>query len=128
MPKYFCSICDAFLTFDSEKGRRQHNHGFKHRDCYRTWFAQFLGQEHLLATPGLTAAQLLAPGAERRPPPGAMGPGGGMMMPGQWAPRPMGFFGMPGGAPPQLLGPGGVPPLGAPMRISLSNYWMNSLV
>ena len=101
--KYFCSICDAYLTFDSEKGRRQQcvlalqppvlsprarlarrcrappppathrtraccrhrsNWGFKHRDCYKQWYSQFLGQEHLLATPGLTAAQLLAPGAE----------------------------------------------------------------
>lgn len=38
MPKYFCDYCDAFLTHDSFKGRKQHQYGQKHRDNYRHYY------------------------------------------------------------------------------------------
>ena len=41
--RHYCDYCDAFLTNDSAKGRKQHIHGAKHRDLLRQYYERFLG-------------------------------------------------------------------------------------
>ena len=52
MPKYYCDYCDVFLTHDSQAGRKQHNHGRRHQENVRQFYAQFLA--HNVQVPGGT--------------------------------------------------------------------------
>lgn len=49
MPRFYCDYCDAYLTHDSARVRKQHNSGFKHkanvRAYYRVFFDQFIEHE-----------------------------------------------------------------------------------
>jgi hypothetical protein len=42
MPKYYCDYCDVFLSHDSQNGRKEHNHGRKHQENVRMFYAEFL--------------------------------------------------------------------------------------
>eukprot|EP01040_Poterioochromonas_malhamensis_P007558 gene7558-8160_t len=44
MPRYYCDYCDAYLTHDSMTGRQQHMRGWKHRENFKTYYAQFYPQ------------------------------------------------------------------------------------
>ncbi|KAA0170998.1 hypothetical protein FNF28_01004 [Cafeteria roenbergensis] len=42
MPRrYYCDYCDSAVTNSSFRARRQHNYGFKHREAWMEYYAQF---------------------------------------------------------------------------------------
>jgi len=76
MPKYYCDYCDVFLTHDSQAGRKQHNHGRRHQENVRQFYAQFLAG-HVQA-PGSTPYSMnFVP-----LPHGSAPPGGSVALPG----------------------------------------------
>jgi len=125
MPKYYCDYCDVFLTHDSQAGRKQHNHGRRHQENVRQYYAQFLA--HNVQAPGqspMTFVELPEGSTPQQMPgmPGApimirpgMGPTGGALLgPGGVQIRPMrpGMPGMPmmrPGMPMMMMRPG-MPP------------------
>jgi U1 small nuclear ribonucleoprotein C len=82
--KYFCDLCDVFLQRDSAHGRKEHNHGYKHRDVFRAHYGRIAEEVRRAAGPPRPWA------AYGQPPPG-------------WFPPP---YGPPHGGP----GAWGVPP------------------
>ena len=62
MGRFYCDYCDAFLTNDSAKGRKQHLHGVKHRELMKQFYTPFLGDPRYAAPPGSLAAQQAAGG------------------------------------------------------------------
>mmetsp|Transcript_962 Transcript_962/g.1096 ORF Transcript_962/g.1096 Transcript_962/m.1096 type:complete len:88 (+) Transcript_962:36-299(+) len=39
MPKYYCDYCDIWLTHDSPSVRKNHNDGWKHKFCVRSFYS-----------------------------------------------------------------------------------------
>lgn len=108
MPKYYCDYCDVFLTHDSQAGRKQHNHGRRHQENVRQFYASFLAHNVQAPPPAgpMTFVQL-PEGSVPTSLPGMPGmPGGPIMIPtGPATPLLMRPHGPPGGVPP----PGGMP-------------------
>jgi len=44
-PRYYCDVCDLYLSRDSEGGRRQHNYGYKHRENYVAFYKKVLEEK-----------------------------------------------------------------------------------
>jgi len=110
MPKYYCDYCDVFLTHDSQAGRKQHNHGRRHQENVRQFYAQFLAG-HVQA-PGSTPYSMnfvpLPHGST--PSGGAVVPGGALMVrPGMPGAPMFGQPGMPLGVRPPVPGGAGGP-------------------
>jgi len=112
MPKYYCDYCDVFLTHDSQAGRKQHNHGRRHQENVRQFYAQFLAG-HVQA-PGSTPYSM-----NFVPLPHGSTPAGGVVVPGGALMVRPGMPGMPvvvarpqvpgGAGGPVMMRPGGMP-------------------
>jgi len=135
MPKYYCDYCDVFLTHDSQAGRKQHNHGRRHQENVRQYYAQFLA--HNVQAPGASPMSFveLPEGSQPQQMPGmpgapimirpGMGPTGSALLgPGGIQIRPMQMGGGPRPGMPMMMRPGmpmmmmrpGMPPRGMMMR------------
>ena len=57
MGRFYCDYCDAFLTNDSAKGRKQHLHGVKHRELMKQFYTPYLADPRYAPAPGSHLAQ-----------------------------------------------------------------------
>jgi U1 small nuclear ribonucleoprotein C len=119
MPKYYCDYCDVFLTHDSQAGRKQHNHGRRHQENVRQFFAQFLASN--MQAPGAYPMTFMPIPEEMLPKaPAPVGPGAPLMIRpaggpgGLGGPGAPGGPGMPGGRPPMMGGMPGMGMMGRP--------------
>ncbi|KAL1917740.1 uncharacterized protein VTP21DRAFT_3574 [Calcarisporiella thermophila] len=122
MPKYYCDYCDIFLTHDSPSVRKSHNHGKKHLENVRNYYAELGQEETQEIIDQITKAYENSGGAVLPPQysgvpvfPGMMFPYGGGGGGAPYYSRPP--FGGPmppsGGPPPGMHGPPpGMPPYG----------------
>jgi len=122
MPKYYCEYCDIYLTHSSAGGRRQHNSGRKHINNKIEYYQTLIREKNLTppmypVPPHLAAA--IRPPMMQRPMPMPNAP-----------PMPLpGMTPIPGGASrPQMVLPGQIRPVAAPMgggKIGGTNWVTN---
>lgn len=43
--RFYCDFCKAFLAHDSQRARREHNYGWKHREKVEEYFANIYAQK-----------------------------------------------------------------------------------
>ena len=100
--RYYCEVCDVFLTHDSQTVRKSHNAGRKHKDCSRAYWEEVARE---LALERMQKMGIPAPG-------GMPGQGMGGMRP----PMPVSMMSGMGG------GMGLPPPMPMPMRSGRGGY------